>query len=916
MLGRGRQLAVVSILVVAVGVVPRVTQPAYGAGIPASGFATIDFATGFCCGPVGPIGLAFDATGQLFVSEYFDGAIYKFGPDGGAADAHLLGCCLGGRSAGLAFTTDGRLYLAQQGGVVIEVDPSNGRFLRTVASGFNNSTGLAVDPISGDLFVSLAGGGPTVYRLSNFRNGPANVMAFASVDVDGITFAPDGTLYGSGFGTVYRIEGTNSPNAGMVTPIASVPNADGIALVAPAAGSTTITQLAVNRVDGIITLVDFSSTPVKLTNVVTGGSRGDFVAVGPDKCLYATQTSSIEKVTASDGSCPFLPTGVRTPPLTSCQQQGQMVNNFTSPGFFKWSLNYGISVCEGLVLSHVVLERRQMAERMSLPYLDLVTCTSASDVTRCTNTTTRHITLRMDSVEPQADPAAYTRVHLMSGPDNTLSFTFSAPPCNGRPACNYWTISAEYRVDLAPAGASGIASTHLDVIQRYEFYEPFSEKQFKDIACEPSQSTVVALVATPLPDCGRWKPIITYDFEDTTGKTLLRSLNAAERLHFTPDAVAVRAATLMRDCNNAGPSSDLCGPTGLLEMYSGESAISHEVAIRGLVADSTSHSTLAGRYDNVHQTPSSAVQGPVPIPPGCPECVHVHWKWSDKIGAPDFFGRGKPLICDAILAAQATGCSSHQQLDVGLVAYHSEALSPGNFMQLINGGDASPLNLSVVNNQFVGGIAKGTGTLEFPSGGCSSRADLTSWGQCGEVLWLSATSYTTVAHDEDHDNFFAFGGFYCGACIGDYATQVNGLQPTYRENQHITNSRRFAVGSTMSVEFNGLAGDIQVNDVMVPGLRGVSACFVEFNLGVGHVIPGSTCNPCPAPTTDAAGRSVMSCDLPDLGPTIVWNLTITGTVGPIAPGTYSNTVHAIWGSATTNDPVGGNYRNSDSITIN
>jgi lysophospholipase L1-like esterase len=54
--------------------------------------------------------------------------------------------------------------------------------------------------------------------------------------------------------------------------------------------------------------------PATLADIVTGGSRGDFVGVGPDKCLYATQSDEIEKVTAADGSCPFLPTGVAKPP--------------------------------------------------------------------------------------------------------------------------------------------------------------------------------------------------------------------------------------------------------------------------------------------------------------------------------------------------------------------------------------------------------------------------------------------------------------------------------------------------------------------------------------------------------------------------------------------------------------------------
>jgi hypothetical protein len=182
------------------------------------------------------------------------------------------------------------------------------------------------------------------------------------------------------------------------------------------------------------------------------------------------------------------------------------------------------------------------------------------------------------------------------------------------------------------------------------------------------------------------------------------------------------------------------------------------------------------------------------------------------------------------------------------------------------------------------------------------------------VVWLSATSYTNTAHDEDHDAFFAFGGFFCGICTGlDYATQIAGLAPTYRENEHITHSNSFAVGSTMTILLSGLASGIQVNDVLPPGLTGVTAGFVVVNRTSGNPIPGGVPNPCPI-ASDAAGRQLVTCDLPQLGPLYAWNIIITGKVRAV-PGHYTNTVHAIWGSATTNDAAGGNYKSSDTITI-
>jgi len=126
--------------------------------------------------------------------------------------------------------------------------------------------------------------------------------------VDGLTFGPDGTLWGAGGGPVFRIEGTKATQPGAVTQVADVPSSDGIA-VATTDGTQT-DFLAVNRNDGVITKVALGTEPPVLSSILTGGSRGDFIAVGPDGCLYATQSQTIVKITRADGSCRFAPTGV------------------------------------------------------------------------------------------------------------------------------------------------------------------------------------------------------------------------------------------------------------------------------------------------------------------------------------------------------------------------------------------------------------------------------------------------------------------------------------------------------------------------------------------------------------------------------------------------------------------------------
>src|SRR6059036_3574977 len=75
----------------------------------------------------------------------------------------------------------------------------------------------------------------------------------------------------------------------------------------------------INRNGGIITKVDLTTTPPTFTDIFSGGSRGDFAAVGPDGCQYATQTDRVLKVTNADGTClppplgPLEPTNPTTP---------------------------------------------------------------------------------------------------------------------------------------------------------------------------------------------------------------------------------------------------------------------------------------------------------------------------------------------------------------------------------------------------------------------------------------------------------------------------------------------------------------------------------------------------------------------------------------------------------------------------
>lgn len=309
---RFRLLVGVSVIVavVLVGVLATTTRGHRALAYTASnGFAASDFVTDLPNNSAfGPIGLAFDPSGNLFVMDQADAHLYKFGPTGGAASPamQVSANAISGDPTGIAFDKAGHLYVAlRAAGEVAELDPTNGTVIRTVATGICDAEGIATDPVSGDLFVSSWPCTPNVYRVSSFASGPGTVSVYASPGAtDGLTVAPDGTLYVAVLGAkVTRIAGTGSATPGAVTPIVSISEVDGLGV----SRSQSSPFLLGNRNNGTITKIDLSTTPPTLTDVFTGGSRGDFATVGPDGCLYATQTSSIVKVTNADGSCSLAP---------------------------------------------------------------------------------------------------------------------------------------------------------------------------------------------------------------------------------------------------------------------------------------------------------------------------------------------------------------------------------------------------------------------------------------------------------------------------------------------------------------------------------------------------------------------------------------------------------------------------------
>ena len=309
-MNRSTRSALVALLALAACLLTAAAANAYTT---APGFAASDFVTNLPNqgpGGVGPVGLAFDSANNLYVMDYFNGVLYKFGASGGSATdpANRVGDTHYGsnNAAGITFSPSGRLYVSlQRNGTIDEISPADAHAIRTIASGICTSTGIATDPATGDFFAGFGCSG--LLRIHGYEPGPATATVVGPQGIDGITVGPDGSLYLAQFGNaVLRLERTGPNSFGALTTVANVPTSDGTA-VAPSLDPAHPYVFA-NRNDGIVTKIDTTTSPATLTNIFSGGSRGDFSTVGPDGCLYITQTDRIVKITNADGTCSFIPT--------------------------------------------------------------------------------------------------------------------------------------------------------------------------------------------------------------------------------------------------------------------------------------------------------------------------------------------------------------------------------------------------------------------------------------------------------------------------------------------------------------------------------------------------------------------------------------------------------------------------------
>jgi hypothetical protein len=223
----------------------------------------------------------------------------------------------------LAFSGDYQhLYMTRSRcggfGDVVEIDRDDGHVLRTVAQGMVCATGLAVDPQSGDLFVS----GPCpdslgtnfVYRVADPQGASPFVTIFAEPGrASGLRFDENGTLYGivrdGGSMSIVRMDrrsfGAGDTGTGVFFVGPDDPLYHAVALVPAASnGTTAATRLFyVLLADGGVRAVDLRTTPPTVTTVVQGGNNAVALIPGNIDCLYFSTMDQVIRVSAFDGSC-------------------------------------------------------------------------------------------------------------------------------------------------------------------------------------------------------------------------------------------------------------------------------------------------------------------------------------------------------------------------------------------------------------------------------------------------------------------------------------------------------------------------------------------------------------------------------------------------------------------------------------
>ena len=298
---------------------------------------------GGCASLIGPV---FRGSDAYFVS-FYNGDVFKLGLDGGeTSDATKIGT-VGPTLGWPVVGKDGKLYatrVATTGdfttGAVLELDPDTGAVVREVASNVKCAAGMALDPLSGDLFVDdeCTGAGaddPNIYRVRNPGSATPTTEVYATLPSTPnakIEVAPSGTLYvvSNYFNQnaqVYRVSGTDKPQPATVEPVPGVTSLFWVNVAEVDQDGEAISLLTLSPApDNDLILTNITGDTPTQRVVAHHASGGYFDA---DRCFYMLGAVASYELTDADGNCAFeswspnltlMPAAVAPNPAQGAQQ--------------------------------------------------------------------------------------------------------------------------------------------------------------------------------------------------------------------------------------------------------------------------------------------------------------------------------------------------------------------------------------------------------------------------------------------------------------------------------------------------------------------------------------------------------------------------------------------------------------------
>jgi hypothetical protein len=298
-------------------------------------------------------------------------------------------------------------------------------------------------------------------------------------------------------------------------------------------------------------------------------------------------------------------------------------------GGSKWTMHAEVSEDDGLVLTDVKLGERYLAAKISLPHFSYAVGTGGTR------------TVGRGELMPKATGrSALVEYEVIEGPERVA-------------------LTAKYEISGLPGDAC------LNVSQDYVF-----TASVKGDHCEP---------AGKLP-CARFVPAASYSFKQPPAGGEYE-VSLPQRFDLVDDIERFNAAALMLDQDTPGPSdiaTALRHGIGTLSapvILDQDNPVTAERTAEVITGGSTSASP-ADVWDNYHQSYLQQVSAPRVLAPdnvlagkpfstwamvpGCPECIHMHWRW----GAPTAIAPG---FEDANEAKPRIPAGSTQDVTIGIV---------------------------------------------------------------------------------------------------------------------------------------------------------------------------------------------------------------------------------------------------------